>query len=211
MDTNTNNTMNPWFSMWTRPRSTMQQIIDTNPERLVLLVAALSGISEALDRASMKNLGDRMDLSVILMIAAIGGPLGGIVGMYIAGALLRWTGKWIGGTASPINIRAAVAWSSVPVIWSLLLWVPEIGLFGKELFTRETPIIDSSQNLLYLLLGFGAIEVVIGVWALVIFLKCLGQVQGFSAWKALGNTLLAALVVIVPIAVLVVGLAALSK
>ena len=28
--------LNPWLSMWTRPRRTMRQILDTNPTDLVL-------------------------------------------------------------------------------------------------------------------------------------------------------------------------------
>jgi len=45
-------------------------------------------------------------------------------------------------------------------------------------------------------------EVVLNVWSFVIALHCLGQVQGFSAWRALGNQALTALVLLVPIAII---------
>jgi hypothetical protein len=86
----------------------------------------------------------------------------------------------------------------------MALWVPELALFGDELFTSHTPRLYSNPLLGLGLLGFGVLEIVVGVWAIVIFLKALGQVQGFSAWKALGNTLLASLVVLVPLALFVV-------
>ena len=42
----------------------------------------------------------------------------------------------------------------------------------------------------------------VGRWSIVVFLKSLGQVQGFSAWKALGNVVLAMLAVILLIIVI---------
>ena len=49
---------------------------------------------------------------------------------------------------------------------------------------------------------FGGQRIVCGIWAFVAGLKCLGEVQGFSAWKALGNGLLAGLVIAAPFIVL---------
>lgn len=198
--------LNPWFSMWTRPRATIAQIVERDPTHLVLLLAALGGFGETLDRASMRSAGDTVDVPAIFLLAATGGSVGGIITLYLGGLLLRWTGSWIGGRASPEQIRAAIAWAGVPVIWSLLLWIPELALFGNELFTSATPRIDASIVLTVLLLSFFVIETVIAVWAFVAFLKSLGQVQGFSAWKALGNTLLVVLVIIVPIVLLALAL-----
>jgi hypothetical protein len=211
IETTSGKPLNPWLSMWIKPRATIQQIVDHDPVRLVLVLAAISGFSEALDRASMKNMGDSLEWPMIIAIAAFVGPLVGIVGLYIGGALIRWTGNWMGGNSSSENIRAAMAWSSVPVIWSLVLWIPELAIFGPELFTSETPKMDENFSLIILFVSFAVVELILGIWAFVVFLKSLGQVQGFSAWKALGNAILASLVVIVPIALVVVGLLALTR
>ena len=198
-------TLNPWISMWTKPRATIQQVIDTNPERLVMILAAVSGFSTALDRASTKSLGDKLDLPVIFLLAVFLGSISGIIGLYIGSALIRWTGTWIGGKASSQSIRAAIAWSSVPIIWALILWLPKLAIFGKELFTTETPVVDANPSLVFLLLGFVAIEILIGVWVIVVFVKCLGQVQNFSSWKALVNVVLSGLVIIVPVVVIFIS------
>jgi len=203
--------LNPWVSMWTKPRATIQQIVDTNPEYLVLLLAAISGFSESLNRASTKSMGDKLEWPMIFLIAAIVGPLGGIIGLYIGSVLIRWTGGWIGGQASSQHIRAALAWSSVPAVWLLIIWIPELALFGQEMFTTEMPIVDASLSLTFILLGFSVIEIVISVWIIVVLLKCIGQVQGFSAWKALGNLFLSGLVIIVPIALIVIGIMTLIR
>ena len=135
-------------------------------------------------------------------MAAFGGPISGIVALYLFAALVRWTGAWIGGRASTLDIRAAIAWSSVPLIWAMLLWIPEIAIFGRELFTTATPRMDANPSLAFLLMGFGIVEVGMAVWGFVVYLKCLGQVQGFSAWKAWGNVMLALLVIAVPLVVI---------
>lgn len=194
--------LNPWLSMWTKPRTTIQQIIDTDPERLVLVLAAITGISHTLDKASMKGAGDELAWPVIIVVAAIVGPIVGIIFLYISAALVRWTGKWIGGQASSKNVRAAYAWSSIPLIWALALWIPEVALFGQEIFATETPRVVANPHLQFLYLGFMLIEILIALWAIVVYLKCIGQVQGFSAWKALGNTILAVLVILVPFIVI---------
>ena len=202
-ETTTGTTLNPWFSIWIRPRATIQQIIDSHPTRLVLVLAAVAGFAQFLDRAVMRNLGDRMEWPMIFALAAVAGSVMGIVGLYIGGALLRWTGGWLGGRASMEQVRAAIAWSSVPLIWALPLWIPELVLFGQDLFTSATPRLDANPPLAVALIGFGLVELVVGLWAIVVFLKCLGQVQGFSAWRALGNALLAFLIfftaILVPI------------
>jgi len=191
--------LNPWLSIWTKPRATIRQIVTHDPNRLVLLLGAVSGFSQALDRAAIRGVGDEMALPLVFLVAAIGGGIGGIVALYLGGWLLRWTGGWIGGNASLVHLRAAIAWSSVPVIWALLLWVPELAILGDELFRTEMPRLESSTGLALLFLGFTAVELVIAAWSVVVFLKCLAEVQGFSAWKALGNTLLAVLVIALPL------------
>ncbi len=192
-------TLNPWLFMWTKPRTTIQQIIDSNPEHLVGVLAILAGFSRALDRASNRNLGDSMELPFIIMLALFTGMIVGTLTLAIGSILIRWTGKWLGGQASSKDIRAAMAWSYVPIIWALIFWGLEIIIFGKELFTSEAPLLESSPSMLYLYTSLASIETIISIWAFAIFILCLGQVQKFSTWKALVNAVLAGLVFIVPL------------
>ena len=198
--------LNPWFSMWLHPRRTIRRIVETNPDRLVLFLAAVGGIVEALINASSDSKGENMSLQAILLTALIGGPLMGVIGLWLGGALLRWTGGWIGGQADSRRIRATLAWANVPLVWSLLLWIPALLLFGAELFATATPILDASTMLsgLYMVFSFGI--GIVSIWAFVVFLHALGEVQGFSAWKALGNSILAGLAVLVPL-LAIVGIA----
>lgn len=197
-ETSSTPTLNPWFTMWLWPKRTIRQIIETDPVRLTLLISAISGIGAFLARASFKSMGDHVSLNIILLCAIILGPIGGIIKLYFGGAILRWTGNWIGGKGTSVQIRAAIAWSSVITIWILPLWIPELIIFGPDMFTTETPRLDARPMLLLLLIGLSLFEIVVTLWGVVVFIIALSEVQGFSFWKALGNLLLAFLVIVVP-------------
>ena len=181
--------------MWTSPRETIQSIVDADPERSVLLLASLVGISQALDKASIKNSADTLPLPMIFTIA-IGGIVSGVIGLYIFGFLLKHASSWLGGKTNGEKVRAAIAWSNVPIVWALLLWVPQLAIFGKELFSATTPRMEAHP---FLVLGFATVEITISIWALVLLCKTTGQVSGFSAWRGLGACLIAVTLIIVPI------------
>ena len=202
---------NPWVSIWTRPRETIERIVETDPEKHVVALAALGGVVQALSQASDHNLGDRVGLLVILAMVLIAGSIGGVIGVYLSAVLLRWTGKWIGGNASTVNLRAAVAWGYLPMIAAGALWIPMVLLLGREAFASQTPRLDQSGSLALAVLIIGVLMIIAAVWTTVVMLKAIGQVQGFSAWKALGNSLLAALVVAVPIIVIAVLVGAVAR
>ena len=194
---------NPLLTIWTRPRATIQQIIDTEPERHVPALAALIGIAQALDNAGQRSTGDHLGLGTILAITLIAGPLLGVIGLYVWGAAVRWSGRWLGGRAAARDIRAASVWAGVPSLAGALLWIPLVILLGREAFTSSSPSLERDPALALIATSLHLLKLGAAVWTAVVFCKCLGQVQGFSAWRALGNALLAVLALV--LAILAVG------
>jgi len=180
--------MNPWLSMWTQPRATMRQILDTNPDRLVHVLMVIGGIVGALTRAASRNAGDEMSLGVLWSVYGVVGAIGGLVTLYIGGGILTWSGSWLGGRGNFQQIRAALAWAQVPVVWALILLVIELAVFGQEMYTSKAPTIESNPGLVVTLM---LIEVIVAIWGLVILVKCLAEAHGFSDTKALGSIILA--------------------
>lgn len=195
--------LNPWLSIWTKPRKTIRYIINNDPSKHVVLLAMIYGIINGLDNACEKSLGDNFSFYTILLIAILLGSIGGIIYIYLSAALLKWTGNWIGGKGTTENIRAAIVWGLNPYIVVSILWIPELVLFGDEMFTTATSRIDYSLSLTIVYFTFVIIETIGGIWSFIVSLKCLGEVQGFSAWKALGNYILCGLVLFVPILIIV--------
>jgi hypothetical protein len=185
----------PWLSIWVEPRRTIQAIVDRDPKFMVLPLAALAGIGEALDRASLRHMLDEVSLATMLLVCLLGGIFAGIVGLYLYAFLAR-----VSGTSG--QLRAALAWASVPMVAALLVWLPEAWLFGRDLFTAAQPRIDANP---LAFLGLTLLELALGVWSLVLACKTIGQVHGFSAWRGAATMLISVLLVVVPLFLLVYG------
>jgi hypothetical protein len=190
--------------MWSRPRETIQRIVADNPARGIEGLAAMSGIALSLDRASKGYRGDETPWGFVVFSSVTFGAIGGIFNLYITAALVRWTGKWMGGKASSEHIRAALAWSDVPYACILALLILQMALLGEEMFVSATPRLDDSFALQAALIVIGLAAVVVWIWHFVIMMKALAQVQGFSAWTALGNWLIALGVVFGPILLVII-------
>jgi hypothetical protein len=168
----------------------MRAIVDTDPRRDVIVLAAVSGLAWVLEIASSNNAGDYISMNGILLITLVGGPVFGLFYLYIGSAVFKLIGNWLGGDGSYTYLRAFIAWSSIPTILGLLLWIPQLALFGTDLFTSWTLRIFNEPLVTML---FYLIEIVLAIWALVISVKCLAEVHRFSAWRALGTYLISTL------------------
>lgn len=125
----------PWLTIWSAPRKTIRAIVDSDPTRHVLLLAAIAGVAGALNRSSNDNgIGNILPTWGVVLVVVVLGPLGGLLSLYVGGAILRWIGSRLGGRASSEEVRAAIAWSALPRIAVLVLWLPYLTLYGTEVF-----------------------------------------------------------------------------
>ena len=201
----------PWFAVWFHPRETIRRIVETNPGKYVLIISVLSEFCLTVDSARAKNAGDGMSLSMIFVESVLIGIVFGPFLLYVGGWILTWAGRKIGGQAESIEVRAAIAWSAVPILLSFIIFVLEFFFVGKELFTSKTPLVNSNTFLNSVTVLGGSVEAIISVWAFIIFLKCLGEVHRFSAWKSLLAILFALLSVFIPLLIIIAGLAFILK
>lgn len=198
--------LNLFFNIWVRPRSTIRHIIDTDPTKHVIILAIISGIYQTLDRAASNSLGDDLSLVSIIVTSLIGGAIGGIISLYIGGVLFRWSGSLFGGKAKLIEVRAALAWSSVPDIVLLIVFVPIIIIYGRDWFTSSTAWMDANEAMflitIVILTFFGLILV---AWKAIIVIKCLAEVHQFSAWRGLASFLIGFLVILIPVIIFILA------
>jgi Yip1 domain len=123
----------------------------------------------------------------------------GVVFLYIGAAILTWSGGLIGGVASNVEMRAAMAWSQVPgvaaaivLLITVLMGVPVPQVIGSTL-----PSIDPAFYKVLL------VELVLGLWSGIIGLYCIAEVHRFSTWRAFWTTLIPALVAMVVLGIVV--------
>ena len=181
---------NPFFTIWTRPRATIRGLVDTDPAFRVLPIAAVGGILEVVQFESLLGAGDQLSVPVILTIAVLLGPPVGLILLYAGAWLVEMSCRLLGGQAFSREVRAALAWSSVPLLATIPLWMIRVALLGRELFTFTKPSLFSNPALAYLLAATAIPEFVLSIWWMVVTAKSLAEVQRFSAWKALSSMLL---------------------
>lgn len=200
--------LNPWFSIWIKPRDTMKEIFISKPKNVFLLIL-LGTFVQALDRAASKSIADSISSPFLLISVVIFSSfIGALIYYFLLPALLNWVAKKLGGQGTFEKTRYSIAYSYIPYVYSLILvWMPSFFLFGIENFTSETPKMDSSTTLTILFFIFAIIDFVIGIWTIIISLKCLGEAHQFSAWKALLTTIVSFMIIILPLVIIVILIA----
>jgi hypothetical protein len=197
----------PWLTIWYKPRGTIRAIVDNDPDYYVKLIAATGGVLTALSQMIDRGYGDSIHWTGLLTMALIGGPIGGILSVYIAGAYFGFITEHLNGRAENREIRTVLAWSSMPLIVFSALSVPFwAAAFGPELFKSQMPafearVMDSPFLALFFLVMTGVMMffgLTFRLWSLTIFLKGLSEVNGFSVWRALA----AAVIALVPLLII---------
>ena len=107
---------NPFLTIWTRPRATIRAIVNTNPAFHVLPIAMIGGILEALQLESLVFAGEQITVPIILLIAVVVGPPLGLILLYAGAWIVQMSCRLLGGQADSREVRAALAWSSVPLL-----------------------------------------------------------------------------------------------
>ncbi|HKN13207.1 MAG TPA: Yip1 family protein [Candidatus Binatus sp.] len=194
----------PFFTIWTAPRETIRDIVDYHPTRNVIALAAIGPAIGALASQWSKALGNNANLSVlwpiwVVVAVAIQAALGVLL-LFILGAVFKWSGSLLGGVASRIEMRAALAWSQVPAI------AAEVFLLIAVLMGVPIPTLHATGTLPQIDPAFYkvmVVEGVLGFWGFIVSLKCIGEVHRFSAWRALAAVLIPPLIALVAIGFIV--------
>jgi hypothetical protein len=185
------------LTIWTEPRATIRRIVDTNPTRYVVALAAAGPAISALADEWSKAMSDSSNLSVLwplgVAVDVTAQAVVGVLFLYIGAAILTWSGGLLGGVASRVEMRAAMAWSQVPGIAAAIVLVIAVlmGVPVPQAIGSTLPHIDPAFYKVLL------IELVLGLWGGIVGLYCIAEVHRFSTWRAFWTTLIPALVAMV--------------
>jgi hypothetical protein len=187
---------NPWLSIWTEPRKTVRSIVNTDPKFGFVVLSAVYGFPMALNLAQNLSLGASIPIWAIMIGALIVCTIFGMIGISISSWLLHFTGRWIGGKGTFHTIRTAVVWSNVPNIVAILMWIVMITAFGRAVFINtfsSSHFMGTQAGIIFIVF---LLQSIASIWGFVILLQGLGEVQGFSAWRALINILIPFVIVV---------------
>jgi hypothetical protein len=188
-----------FFTIWTEPRATIRRIVDTDSTRYVIPLAAVGPAMNALAGQWSKALSNNANLSVLwpvwVVASVVFQAVLGVAFLYIFGAIFRWSGGLLGGVASSVEVRCALAWSQIPAIAGEIVLLVAV-LSGVPMPQPNPAGLPHIDPAFYKVLFA---EGVFGIWGFVVSLKCIGEVHRFSAWRAFVALLIPAIIVIVVI------------
>jgi hypothetical protein len=193
----------PFLAIWTAPRATIRRIVDTDPTRDVIALAATGPAIGALAGQWSKAMQNNANLSVLwpLWVAfsvAIQAALG-VLFLFILGAVFKWSGGLLNGVANSVEVRAALAWSQVIGIVAEIVLL--IGVLMGIPIPHQTPGTMPQIDPAFYKILF--VEGILGFWGFIVSLKCVGEVHRFSAWRALAAMLIPPLIALVGIGFIV--------
>ena len=137
LNTNSISEENIFTKIWTSPREVFKFINTYKYDKYVSVLLILGGITRTFDRASMKNMGDNFSIWGIIAFCLIIGAIFGWITYYLYSVLINWTGKWINGKGNTESILRVLSYALIPSIISLLLLIPQIIIYGNEIFKSD--------------------------------------------------------------------------
>ncbi len=175
--------LNPLLRMWTSPRPTVRAIVNVNPRFGVFYLAWGYALQSILFFVSYWSLGLSYPAFAILSVGLILSPLFGYIWLYFTGWVLHFTGGWLGGKAPMLHLRTALAWSKIPSVLLLFMWLL---LMIADI---DTAFVNGVAGTSSLFVTF--ITSILGIWSLVLLILSLQEVQRFSLARAIVNVILA--------------------
>jgi hypothetical protein len=194
---------NIFTKIWTSPREVFKFINTYKYDKYVTVLLIFAGISRTFDRASLKNMGDNFSIWGIIAFCIIIGATFGWITYYLYSALISWTGKWIDGKGNTDSILRVLSYALIPSILSLLLLIPQIIIYGNEIFKSDGDIISGGIVSNIIVYGSMILEFALGIWSLVLCVIGISEVQKLSIGKSILNLILPAIVIMTPILIIV--------
>lgn len=186
--------VNPWWKMWVQPRKTIRAVVNYNNRYGFIGLCFLYGLAQGAHFAQGFSLGVELSLWVVVaLIVLLAIPIGAI-SFSLASLVLYWTGKLVRGKGSYHDIRAAVSWSNVTAILSVIFIGLMVLSFGEMFFYKQFAETVFQDWRAVLLITFLVAELTLALWKLVIFILALAEVQRFSGWMAILNVILVVIV-----------------
>jgi signal peptidase I len=172
----------PLLSVWLRPRKTIAQIVTTRTTRWVLLLAILGGMSAIASELVNVGLADNLLSWRGLPVWTVGAAALAVLNLYVTSYIAAWIGRMMSGQASAQAVRAALAWSQLPLILGFVVNAIMLGalhMFGTAPLASPMAIG-----------GFNLILIGTGLWSFVLLLLMISRIQHFGFWQTIAVYLL---------------------
>lgn len=173
--------LNPFTSIWTKPRQTVRQVIEEQNSKLIFLLVVLSGYTGILTTAIDTDANETFGIPGLLIGGLLISPLLGAIGLAIGSLISLLVGKIFKGTATFDEMFRAQLAGQIPQMWLipvLLVWIFFLPSSYFKKFEETYSGVDLTLNMVLSVILF-----VISICTLFYQSKAIGEAHGLSAWK----------------------------
>lgn len=186
--------LNPFTSIWTKPRQTVRQVIEEQNSRFIFLLVVLSGYTAVLTTALDTEANETFGIPGLLIGGLIISPLIAPIGLAIGSLISLLVGKIFKGTATFDEMFRAQLAGQIPQMWLipvLLIWIFFLPSSYFKNFEESYSGVDLTLNIVLSVILFA-----ISMCSLFYQSKAIGEAHGLSAWKGF-------FIILIPIAAVV--------
>jgi len=198
---------NSWKTIWNEPRETIRRITTENPKKNIWKLAWAYGflsLISLIQGSVLQLFANQTGLKPLTMLFCefLVAPFWGMVVFGLWGWVISKVGLLFNGKGSFSNVRAAFAWSCIPLIINMTLFLGAI-VFERVFFFQMSQGIVAPLILLFIKVCM----LIMIIWSIVIFINALAEVHQFSVLKSIGTILVAGLIVCIAAFILLIALA----
>ena len=182
------------------PRGIIGCVLSTAAYRLTLILAAGVGLTQAAGAVLGGSPGGAYSTLLKFLAVLILAPPIGILLVYVRGFFIHRAGRFLHGQAHHREVRTALAWSEIPLLLGGGVVLLQTAMGGLGIAAADG-VGNHSWSVLLSQAGFGLLHAVLGLWAFSLLLHTVAEIQCFSMGRSFASIVLAAAMVIIPIAI----------
>lgn len=171
-----------------KPKLVYKFIFKTNPEiyfwPLLIIAGAANGLEKGLERVVELD-GSGIGLLIGMLLG--GGALGWISYFIAAWFLYLFGAAFLNGKATAKDFRVVIAWSNIPSMATVIVYVLMYVLYGFEV-NGFMPNLSNTEY--YTIMGLNLVSIGLILWSLALNIIGIMHIQKFGMGKALANILL---------------------
>jgi hypothetical protein len=165
------------------PRRAMKRIVLARYKNYVYFLSMLFGISLLYTAMWYRNIGKVFnDLFILLIGGFLAGPVVGVLYLLLCSVVLAGFTRLLGGKANVRNTFAVVAYSTVPIAFSLVFVLPvEVAIFGLSFFDNNpSPLVLKPVEYVVLI----GLDVAVTIWSWILLVEGIVVANGFTRLRS---------------------------
>lgn len=175
----------PLHDVWLRPRRVFRELASRPIGGADYLLGAAQGVVGWLALSRAQNAGAVSGIGEIFIKAFSIGSIAGIASLFLMGAIYSRLASSTGRAYPRNQVIHVLAYGSVPVVASLVVWVLAALLAGEVTF-EQVPHAEVEGFVALLLHAQFLSYLLLQVWGVVIQVMGLSEIQGATTRKAFG-------------------------